>query len=54
MLFVPLTAFGNRPIGGRLMKNVVPDDESLPAHSFVEVAEDEWAITITETQAATS
>ena len=42
MLFIPLAAFGDQPISGRLMKAVVPDDESLPSQSFVEVAEDEW------------
>ena len=42
MLFVPLAAFGNRPIDGRLLRTIVPDDESVPSHAFIEVAEDEW------------
>ena len=43
MLFVPKAAFGNRAVGGRLVKTIVPDDESLPSVTFIEIAEDEWA-----------
>ena len=43
MLFVPKSSFGNRAVGGRLVKTIVPDDESLPPMTFIEIAEDEWA-----------
>ena len=43
MIFVPLVSFGRRPIGGRLMKTVVRDDDFSVPETFVEVNKIEWA-----------
>lgn len=42
MIFIPLASFSNRPIGGRLLKTIVPDDVTLAPKAFVEIDEAEW------------
>ena len=42
MLFVPSALYGDRPVGSRLVRAIVSDDDSLPPQIFIEVADDEW------------